>query len=345
MNKIVFVSSGLLLTALWIFNPVLDYRVHPVEAVSPEAKTAAAITDAAKNVLAMLSKSQAEKVVFSFDDKERINWHFIPRPRKGLALSDMDAAQKKLVRKLLLVSLGETGLKTTEDVRALEGILRAIEGPNRRFSRDPEHYYLSVFGSPGGKEKWGWRFEGHHLCVNFTLQGKSILASTPLFFGANPAEVKSGQKKGLRVLGSVEDLGRKLMQSLDESQLKAALGKGKPEEVKDTQSASYNAELPAGLPAGKMNASQVITLNTLVLAHTRNMEKGLRRGIEKSLAESGKLKNVQIAWRGKLGAGEGHSYIVHSPDFIISYANFQNNAAHVHSSLRASKGEFGLGAE
>lgn len=344
MNKIVFASSGLLLLALWISSPLLDKRFTPATAASAEAATADAIGAAVKNVLAKLSKSQKEKVVFSFDDKERINWHFIPRPRKGLPLSEMDEAQKKLVRRLLLASLGETGLKTTEDVRALEGILRAIEGPNRRFSRDPEHYYLSVFGSPGGKEKWGWRFEGHHLCVNFTLQGKSILSSTPLFFGANPAEVKSGPKKGLRVLGNIEDLGKKLMRSLDESQLKAALGKSKPEEVKATQSASYNAELPAGLPAGKMNAGQVKTLTSLVLEHTRNMEKGLRKGIEKSLAK-GNLEKIQIAWRGKLGDGDGHSYIVHSPDFIISYANFQNNAAHVHSSLRASKGEFGLGAE
>ena len=294
--------------------------------------------------MAKLSKSQAEKASFSFDDKERINWHFIPRPRKGLPLSEMDEAQKKLVRGLLLASLGETGLKTTEAVRMLEGILRAIEGPNRRFSRDPEHYYLSVFGSPGGKDKWGWRFEGHHLCVNFTLHGKSILAATPLFFGAHPGEVKSGPRKGLRVLGSIEDLGRKLMKSLDESQRKAALGKGKPEEVKDTQAASYNAELPAGLSASKMNAGQVKPLTGLVLAHTRNMEKGLRKGIESSLAK-GNLGKIQVAWRGSLEAGKGHSYIVHSPDFIISYSNFQNNAAHVHSSLRASKGEFGLGAE
>ena len=134
------------------------------------------------------------------------------------------------------------------------------------------------------------------------------------------------------------------MKSLDESQRKAALGKGKPEEVKDTQAASYNAELPAGLSASKMNAGQVKTLTGLVLAHTRNMEKGLRKGIESSLAK-GNLGKIQVAWRGSLEAGKGHSYIVHSPDFIISYSNFQNNAAHVHSSLRASKGEFGLGAE
>lgn len=344
MNKIVFASSGLLLLALWITSPLLNERFASVTAVSPEAAAADAITGAVKGVLAKLSKSQAEKASFSFDDKERIDWHFIPRPRKGLPLSEMDEAQKKLVRGLLLASLGETGLKTTEDVRSLEGILRAIEGPNRRFSRDPEHYYLSVFGSPGGKDKWGWRFEGHHLCVNFTLHGKSILAATPLFFGANPGEVKSGPRKGLRVLGSVEDLGRTLMKSLDDSQLKTALGKGKPEEVKATQAASYNAELPAGLSASKMNAGQVKTLTSLVLAHTRNMEKGLRKGIENSLAK-GNTGKIQVAWRGNLEAGKGHSYIVHSPDFIISYSNFQNNAAHVHSSLRASKGEFGLDAE
>ena len=93
MNKIVFASSGLLLLALWISSPLLDERFAPVTAVSPEAAAADAITGAVKGVLAKLSKSQVEKASFAYDDKERIDWHFIPRPRKGLPLSEMDKAQ------------------------------------------------------------------------------------------------------------------------------------------------------------------------------------------------------------------------------------------------------------
>lgn len=343
MNRIFFFSSASLLLAAWLLNPALDYGTSSVDAAAASARTADAITAAVKKVASKLSVRQREKALFDFKDEERLNWHFIPRPRKGLALSEMNDAQKKFVQNLLIVSLGEKGARTVEEVRSLEGILRSIEGPNRRFSRDPEHYYLSIFGTPGSKEKWGWRFEGHHLCLNFTLQGKSVLSATPLFYGANPAMVQSGSRKGLRVLGKVEDLARQLMRSLDESQLETALGKGKPEEVKATQAATYDARLPLGLPGSSMNEVQVKTLTQLVLEHTGNLEKDLRREMEISLTK--KVADIQLAWRGKLGAGEGHSFIVHGPDFIISYANFQNNAAHIHSALRARKGEFGIDSE
>jgi len=343
MNKIVFLSSGILLLAVWLLAPALDHQVNSVEAAAASARTADAITAAVEKILGKLGANQKKKTLFAFSDDERLNWHFIPRPRKGLPLSEMNPAQKKLVQELLVASLGETGTRTVNDVRSLESILQTIEGPNRRFSRDPEHYYLSVFGAPGKKEPWGWRFEGHHLCVNFTLEGKKVLSSTPLFYGANPAIVKSGPKKGLRVLGKIEDLGRELMLNLDKSQLKTALGKGKPEEVKATQSATYNANLPTGLAGRDMNKVQTKILTNLVLEHTKNMDESLRKEMETSLSKQ--LGNLQIAWRGKLEPDEGHSFIVHGPAFIISFSNFQNNAAHIHSSLRARKGEFGLGGE
>ena len=131
------------------------------------------------------------------------------------------------------------------------------------------------------------------------------------------------------------------MLSLDESQLKTALGKGKPEEVKATQSATYNANLPTGLAGKSMSKVQAKILTSLVLEHTKNLDANLRKEMETSLSEQ--LGAIQIAWRGKLRPGDGHSFIVHGPAFIISFSNFQNNAAHIHSSLRARKGEFGLG--
>jgi len=175
MNKIVFLSSGVLLLAVWLLAPALDHQVNSVEAAAASARTADAITAAVEKILGKLGANQKKKTLFAFSDNERLNWHFIPRPRKGLPLSEMNPAQKKLVQELLVASLGETGTRTVNDVRSLESILQMIEGPNRRFSRDPDHYYLSVFGAPGKKEPWGWRFEGHHLCVNFTLEGKKVI--------------------------------------------------------------------------------------------------------------------------------------------------------------------------
>ena len=59
--------------------------------------------------------------------------------------------------------------------------------------RDPENYAVTVFGTPGPGAPWGWRLEGHHLSLNFTLVPGKPIAVTPAFFGANPAEVRSGR--------------------------------------------------------------------------------------------------------------------------------------------------------
>ena len=63
---------------------------------------------------------------------------------------------------------------------SLENILGELEnnGPN---VRNPEWYFVSVFGTPAKTGKWGWRIEGHHLSLNFTLDGGKVIASTPNF--------------------------------------------------------------------------------------------------------------------------------------------------------------------
>ena len=74
--------------------------------------------------------------------------------------------------------------------------------------------------------------EGHHLSFNFTIVGGKVAATTPLFMGANPHEVRQGPRAGLRPLGAEEDLGRELLAALDEGRrAKAIIGKEAPEDI------------------------------------------------------------------------------------------------------------------
>ena len=87
----------------------------------------------------------------------------------------------------------------------LELVLRG-DGPNPAMNRDPEMYYFTVFGTPGDKKAWGWRVEGTSSLAEFHDRQRNLLASwTPDFYGANPAEVLQGSRKGLRVLAAEED--------------------------------------------------------------------------------------------------------------------------------------------
>src|SRR5207248_10299893 len=122
---------------------------------------------------------------------------------------------------LLKAGTSPAGYTQATTIMSLEGILHELE-KNGANVRNPGWYFLTVFGTPSKTGRWGWRIEGHHLSLNFALDHGKITAATPAFFGANPAEVKAGDRKGLRTLPEVEDLARELIRSLTEEQRQVA---------------------------------------------------------------------------------------------------------------------------
>ena len=130
-----------------------------------------------------------------FDSPERFNWHWIPRERKGLPIKELKPEQRALAFGLLDTGLSTKGVIKATTIMSLEEILRVEEhgtGP----VRDPELYFVSVFGDPDDQGEWGWRIEGHHLALNYTLQDGRVVSATPFMFGSNPAEVHPGRGKG-----------------------------------------------------------------------------------------------------------------------------------------------------
>ena len=148
--------------------------------------------------------TQAAKARYAFDAPERLDWHFIPRPRKGLPIKELKPEQRALAFGLIQSGLAGSGFLKATTIMSLEQILRELE-KGRGPTRDPELYFLTIFGTPSDRGKWGWRVEGHHLSLNFTLEDGKIVAATPAFFGSNPAEVRQGPRQGLRTLADRED--------------------------------------------------------------------------------------------------------------------------------------------
>ena len=128
---------------------------------------------AAAGFLATLPGRSHDRPAFPFQSDERENWNFVPIERKGLSLGDMDETQRRAAMALLSTGLSADGQHKFATIRALENVLREIEkgsGPKR----DPDGYFFSVFGTPDAKTPWGWRVEGHHFSVNFTLKNGEI---------------------------------------------------------------------------------------------------------------------------------------------------------------------------
>lgn len=296
---------------------------------------------AASKFLAGLKPEQVEKASFKLKDEERQNWHFIPKARKGLALADMTEDQRKLATALLRSGLSNHGYGTANTIISLETILRELEGPNSRMVRDPGLYYFSIFGKPEPKGTWGWRVEGHHLSVNFTIVKGEHVAGTPSFFGSNPAEVRQGPRKGLRALAAEEDSGRKLIKALtDEQRAMAIFDKTAPKDIITMAERRVKPLEQKGIPAGRLNAEQKQLLMELIQAYVgRNRPEFAKEDLRK-IQQAG-TERIYFAWAGGTESGEGHYYRVQGPTFLLEYDNTQNNANHIHAVWRDFANDFG----
>jgi hypothetical protein len=326
-------SSYLRLASAAIGIMLLTSAYHRLTSSSLMAETA-------NRFLASLTPEQRAKATFAFEEDERQNWHFVPIERKGLALREMTTAQKHLATALLSAGLSQQGFVKAETVMSLEDVLRAVEhgtGPER----DPEKYYVSVFGTPSAGGTWGYRVEGHHLSQNFTVAGGHV-AGAPSFFGANPAEVRDGPRKGLRALAAEEDLGRAVIKSLDAERRNVAIvDKQAYKDIItfDSRQAALKGR-PSGLPASKMNAKQFDLLMALVEEYARNMPDQIAEAREEQIKKAG--KDIYFAWAGGVEKGDPHYYRVQTASFLIEYDDTQNDANHIHSVWRDFNGDFGV---
>ena len=186
--------------------------------VSETIGPADTMADAARRFLATLSPELRKSAQMALDDEDRTTWNYVPIERKGVSLKMLDETQRRAAMSLLRTGLSETGYKKAEAIRALEDILLEMEGPRAANMRDREKYYFTVFGDPKAGGTWGWRYEGHHLSQHWTIVNGKAIATTPQFFGVNPAHIREGKLAGSRPLAAEEDLAFALLNSLDADQ-------------------------------------------------------------------------------------------------------------------------------
>ena len=146
------------------------------------------ITEAAEAFLRNLEPDQQAQATFPFDHDERENWHYVPRPRAGLARGDMTPAQLNAAESMMAVSLSAEGVRKAHLIVRHETILGELEASfgTLRFDRLEGLYYFSIFGTPGSAEPWGWQVDGHHLSLNMTVIGGERISVTPSVLRGEP---------------------------------------------------------------------------------------------------------------------------------------------------------------
>lgn len=289
---------------------------------------AAEMNAAANLLLQTLDDDQAAAIQFQFDDELRKDWQFIPMERKGLGLKAMKPHQRGLALALVQTGLSHDGFSTAMQVMALEQVLHEMENGNKK--RDPAKYHLFLFGKPSAEATWGWRIEGHHLSISFTIVGGKEVSVVPAFFGANPGVVEADVTlKGHRVLAKEEDLGRKLIKSFSIDQKSIAIIPGEaPSDVINGPGRDAASFASAGLYTVDMTEPQKQLLWDLLNVYLGKF-RGELADIDRKKIES-QFDQVNFAWIGKIKPGEPHYYRIEGVSFKLEYDNTQNDANHIH---------------
>jgi Protein of unknown function (DUF3500) len=299
------------------------------------------LSQKAKDFLTTLSPELKLQAVFPLKHEERFNFNFVPLERKGPTFRDFNATQKTAALELLKASLSAQGFKKATDIIELEKALIIIEkqAPDSRY-RDPLNYHFCIFGTPTADKAWGWKFEGHHISVNFVSNEGRIVSSTPSFFGSNPGIVTIEEQKGKQALKLESELALLLVNALSEEQLKTArVSEEAPKEIITGNSRKASNIEPRGISFNALDDDQKKTFLQLLDVFVKNYELGFSKTLMEKIKKAG-MDNLSFAWAGGLRYGVPHYYRIQGPMLLIEYDNIQNNANHVHTSVRDLTNDF-----
>lgn len=316
-----------------------------------EAAPATAATQAAAFV-SLLDDAQKAAAVLPFDGANRFDWHFIPKPeRKGLQLLQMKPEQRDAALALLRTVLSDAGFDRARKTMANENLIKELEAGRGTNIRDPERYYFTLFGTPGTDAKWGLSVEGHHLSVNFVMQGDKIISSTPQAFCANPAIVKANSQAGMpvgtRIIELEETLAFELVKSLSDAQKpKGIIAERAPREVRDAGTKQPPQAAAEGIVFSDLNPAQQALLRRLISENCAGMTAAVREDRLQRMERAG-FEKIKFAWAGATEPGIGHYYKIQGPSFLIEFVNTQadsggNPANHIHCVFRDMQGDFGV---
>jgi hypothetical protein len=259
----------------------------------------------------------------------------------GTTLKEMTPQQRHLLTTLLATSLSSKGLIKASNIMSLEEVLKKIEAASPRANRDPELYHVSFFGEPAPGKTWGWRFEGHHLSLSFTVVNGLHISSTPSMMGSNPAIVPDGPHKGLQTLADEENVARELAKSLSTEQKSKAIIKSEaPADIITGNQRKISPLEPAGIGWAELTSDQQKLVWKLVRTYVQRA-RGEIAGADLTKINAAGRDKVHFAWAGGLERGQGHYYRIQGPTFLIEYDNTQNNANHVHCVYRDFNEDFG----
>lgn len=285
---------------------------------------------AATALLDSFNDEQKTAAQFPVDHANRKDWHYVPRNRPGLQLGSLSDDQRKLLHTLMQTALSDSGYLKVTDIIWLETVLAEIE-KNPGY-RDVNKYTVQVFGDPkDAAAAWGWRFEGHHVCINLLYADGSV-SVTPMFMGTNPAVVPSGIMAGKRVLAEEHTLAIELAQSMSDEQRAKMMLKQKPRDVITGPGRETALKEAAGISIEDLTDVQKRQLHVLASSYLMNARLDHFISVSQRIMPRDRdrpIPEIHFAWAGPIDSHGVFYYRIYSPTFVIEYSCQEGN--HVHA--------------
>lgn len=355
------------------------------------------VVTAIDNFLALLDDEQRAAIVLPFDHRDRTRGfcYVLARcteDRIGLRLSQLSAKQKIALNNVLMKSYSSSGYSRAIQTMNREGILQEMEDAHRAepekygvvgsplvpdwtppAERSSSNYYIAIFGEPAvakdyrSAKPWGIRFEGHHLSLNLTFDGRGTrpqVNAMPMFFGSSPTIVPQSPPpeagkysqwrnlEGQQLLHREAWLARSFLQSLDDKAISQGAWSVLPDVVLmggadvPLDAASYLSNEKQGIQVAQLTPLQQNLLWDFALDFWQlqgNANKIDEYALKQSLAKS------RVWWYGDRNDEHGELYFrVQSDRYLIEL--LQSNtfgvvsddieANHIHSSFRDLKNDW-----
>ena len=176
-----------------------------------------------------------------------------------------------------------------------------------------------------------------------TVVDRDTVAPTPLFLGANPAEVPTpSSMPALRPLAAEEDLARSLVTAMSKSQRAAAIvSRDAPDDILTTAEVRLDRSTmpaPDGVAIADLEGKARDLFDGLLETYITRLSPELAAPRRETIERA--RPSLMFAWAGGTKRRERHYYRIQGDGVLIEYDNTQNDANHIHTVWRDPDGDF-----
>ena len=303
---------------------------YPAECNAPDQSLGSdpaieSVTAHAVAWLNSLDQNLSSKVRYCLGDREMHAWTNVPGDRTGgIEMREMSRTQQDLAWDLVAGLMSESGVRKAR--------LIATEITQAARATPLGSHTVVMFGSPQESRTWGLQVDGHHLALNFLVQGSGVILA-PAFLGTQPlsvdgrAPLRDEARLGRDLIASFSAAERGMAQQDDVISRDVVVGSGGGQQDRGLQ---FNVSRfdGVGLPIRSLQNPAANVVNEIIDEYVNNLAEPFAGEVRAKIDVA--LHNGYVVYDTR---NEDVYYRVYVPNYmLIEYNDVSSD--HVHTVFR-----------